>query len=407
MTERMEFFGYSEIKGNNEMILNQTIMKYNEAIDDEEQLPLKSYNERYGSIIKPLALRPSATMSPDSVIKPFHNYSVGTLSTAYSGSTSSDDTPDEDDDKTLLIKNYNSMKDAEEEIDLGQFLHSKLLLSFCIWLISYMIMAFLGGSVAFYHFPRVYPESENPVPLPDFGYDLIPYYCPMLSQSENSNPQSVILLFFYIVILISACFKPKPQGRLVIQQLLHLNSILFLMRTTTVGLTGFPQPNPRCQSIQSIEISYWEAVQFVFRAVLPHACGDLVFSGHISCIFNCMVIFHKHRLFSGIVPYIVAWILSLTSIYTVISCRSHYSVDVVLAFYFVYFTQDWYYSRCNNQIPDGGSKAIVRFIAWLEDRMSGKELPREKVDNYLKIDPYSSSDSDNIYDYYPYHCDLR
>lgn len=182
------------------------------------------------------------------------------------------------------------------------------------------------------------------------------------------------------------------------------------MRTTTVGITGFPQPNPRCQPIQSLEVTFKEAVQFVFRGILPHACGDLVFSGHVSCVFTCMVIFHKHQLFGarGILPYFIAWMLAITSVFTVISCRSHYSVDAILAFYFVYFTQDWYYARCNCNILTNNyySPFVVKYIAWLEDRLPCHDKAQDEVD-YIKINLAHSTDSENDYNYYPYHCDLR
>ena len=57
-------------------------------------------------------------------------------------------------------------------MDFKQFLHPKLALSFVIWLVSYNFMGVFGGSVAYYHFPRV-DVRDAPTTLPDFGYDLI------------------------------------------------------------------------------------------------------------------------------------------------------------------------------------------------------------------------------------------
>ena len=48
----------------------------------------------------------------------------------------------------------------------------KVVLSFLLWFISYMIMGILGGSVAYLHFER--SDRDVPEPLPDFGYDAIP-----------------------------------------------------------------------------------------------------------------------------------------------------------------------------------------------------------------------------------------
>jgi len=139
----------------------------------------------------------------------------------------------------FAIKNYSS-------INFQQFLHPKLALSLFIWSVTYIFMGVFGGSVAFYHFPRVFPESYEPVPLPDFGYDLIPYFCPLWNNG-HSNLQSVILLFFYMIVFAGALRHQGNKGRIIVQQLLHLNTLIFLARTTTVGVTGLPQPNPRCR----------------------------------------------------------------------------------------------------------------------------------------------------------------
>jgi len=292
------------------------------------------------------------------------------------------------------LKQYAYEKDTLKT-KLGQFCHFKLLISFSIWLTSYVMMGVFGGAVAFYHFPRVFPRQPRPDPLPDFGYDIVPYFCP---SAGISNPQSIILLLFYLFVFLGACNKPAPQGRLAVQQLLHLNTLVFLMRTTTVGLTGLPQPNPRCVDIQSIRASYLESIEYVFRHILPHACGDLVFSGHISCMFMCVVVYHRRKLFKGILAYAVIWFLALLGTLAVISCRSHYSVDVMLAFYFVYFIQDWYYSRGDvYAVNRNYNQTVVSCIAWLEDRRPTQELnlidSKGKHMGFVHTTPNTSDDS--------------
>jgi len=246
---------------------------------------------------------------------------------------------------------------------LSQFVSVKLFLSVILWFVAYSIMG-LAGSVAFYHFPRL-PDSLNaPLALPDFGYDLIPYWCPMIDN--KINVQSSILLLFYILIIIGAVFHTK--GRLVMQQLLHLNIAIFLTRTTTVFVTGLPQPNPRCTAIQSWDSSLWDSIQFVWRSFPPHACGDLLYSGHVACILVCMVIFHKYRYFGkSLGLMLLAWLATFFGIYAVISCRSHYTVDVILAFYFVFFIQEAYFSRSEGRSAyDNKGYSITAFIKWLE-----------------------------------------
>jgi hypothetical protein len=359
----------------------------------------------------------------------------------------------------------------------------KLGLSWSVWLLSYLIMGYLGGSVAYMHFPRT--AAPHPMPLPDYGYDLIPEYCPLfkfplklpgLSSRSSSHPdtniQSFILMSFYIWFFV-LCWLPHPQTyqshqqsqqhqslphessnnqhntnvnnqhhqhnannqpntktksrttrtRVMVQQLLHLNVLVFLSRTTTVGLTGMPQPNPRCVDVQHFEVTFEQAIRFVMgRGFPPHACGDLLYSGHVACTLCCMVMFHQyppmflftavrskklflaaagvsssllssHQSSSGVLPvsvssvpvvvsttgtgttgtvrssttmcwrravayYGLLWSMALTGIYFVLSCRSHYTVDVVLAGYFVYFLQEWYFTRSrstSHSCSQGGS----------------------------------------------------
>ena len=43
---------------------------------------------------------------------------------------------------------------------------------------------------------------------------------------------------------------------IILQHLLHLNSLIFITRTSTVGLTGLPQPNPKCVDQQHLPVSF-------------------------------------------------------------------------------------------------------------------------------------------------------
>merc|ERR1711933_163234 len=93
---------------------------------------------------------------------------------------------------------------------------------------------------------------------------------------------------------------------------------------------------------------------------------------------GCMVIFHKYHFLEGPIAYSLGWMLCFISIFSVIACRSHYSVDVVLAFYFVYFIQDWYFVRSalgqtdnlldnEDYLTQVSKSPLVKLIAWLED----------------------------------------
>lgn len=238
----------------------------------------------------------------------------------------------------------------------------KVFFSVTLWFSSYMIMGIFGGAVAYLHFER--SDASVPDPLPDFGYDVIPYYCPRIPHVPHGNVQSVVLFILYGLILSGIALRWKPRyhpktgtviwggdGRLILQHLCHLNCLVFLTRTSTVGMTGLPQPNPKCVEQQHFQVTFGNALQFVMgRGLVPHACGDLIYSGHVGCTLICMAVLHRHGFLKNKSAAFFIWFVAAVGIYFTISCRSHYTVDVVLAFYFGYFLPEWYFNRSDGRV---------------------------------------------------------
>lgn len=264
--------------------------------------------------------------------------------------------------------------------------NGRVVVSFVIWYVSYMLMGLVGGTVAYMHFPR----SDLPYPhaLPDYGYDVIPYWCPAIPHAPHGNVQSVVLLFLYGLVLGGVTLRWSPwvkwrapwifrflggkgigserqvwggDGRLIFQRLLHLNSLLFLTRTTTVCVTGLPQPNPKCVNEQHHPVTYRNALQFVMgRGFPPHACGDLIYSGHVGCTLICMIVLTKHGYLRNLAVRAFVWAVAALGIYCTVSCRSHYTVDVVLAFYMSYLLGEWYFVRAEGLVEGGWAARLIR-----------------------------------------------
>ncbi|KAL9183430.1 hypothetical protein ACHAXT_004286 [Thalassiosira profunda] len=259
--------------------------------------------------------------------------------------------------------------------------NAKVLFSFVLWFVSYTIMGIFGGSVAYLHFER--SDRDIPDPLPDFGYDVIPYYCPQVPGIPHGNVQSCVLFFLYAIIMSGVILRWRPRyhpksgtviwggdGRLILQHLFHLNCLVFLSRTTTVGLTGLPQPNPKCVEQQHLPVSFGNALSFVMgRGLVPHACGDLIYSGHVGCTLICMAVLHRHGFLRHRLAAVSVWLVAAIGIYFTISCRSHYSVDVMLAFYFGYFLPEWYFNRSGGRPRVRGriSRLIRKMEVWPAD----------------------------------------
>ena len=223
------------------------------------------------------------------------------------------------------------------------------------------------------------PYLPTPPPPPlwflrdDFGHTIFGYYCPLWYPPsflglKAQNIQSIVLIILYFRLFYGIFLRRKTDGALIFQRLLHISSLVFLTRTTTVGITNLPQPNPRCIAAQQQQFSksYLDAIKFVMgRGFPPHACGDLIYSGHVACTLVCFIIMHRHNFFYGrymLLDITFQWSMMCLGIYSVIACRSHYTVDVVLAFYFSFFISGWYHLRTDGILLGKAS----RFIAWLE-----------------------------------------
>ncbi len=217
--------------------------------------------------------------------------------------------------------------------------------------------------------------------LASYVCNSLQYYCPAIPHVPHGNIQSVVLFILYAIILSgvvlrwNARYHPKSgtviwggDGRLILQHLCHLNCLVFITRTSTVGLTGLPQPNPKCVDQQHFPVSFVNALQFVMgRGLVPHACGDLIYSGHVGCTLICMAVLHRHGYLRNKLAACLVWLVAIIGIYFTISCRSHYSVDVMLAFYFGYFLPEWYYNRSDGRVRGRISKWIRRLEVWPAD----------------------------------------
>ena len=204
---------------------------------------------------------------------------------------------------------------------------------------------------------------------------MIPFSLPPNSPPPqfftSLNFQSLALLIFYTYLALLV-LPFHSNGRLVLIRFLLLDSLMFLTRTTTVSLTSFPQPNPthKCVAEQNAEhTTFLSAAVAVMGSFPPRACGDLVYSGHMAAsLLSCLILtrdrcFHNSRFLQ-----MSAYALAGGAAVSILSCRSHYTVDVVLGAYFAYGLTEWYYVRA-----EGGESQQSQFLRWIEGRGEKEE----------------------------------
>jgi hypothetical protein len=162
--------------------------------------------------------------------------------------------------------------------------------------------------------------------------------------------------------------RANGKGALLLTRFFLLNSLVFVTRTTVVGLTALPQPNfgTKCTTAQITPMTYWQAVREVCGSFPPKACGDLIFSGHVACAFSALFIFDGLRAFPSFslvstnLSRIFFYTLGGLSVLSCLLCRSHYTVDVVLGLYFAYFLSDFYLQRAEGVVCGGSLGAVIR-----------------------------------------------
>ena len=252
-------------------------------------------------------------------------------------------------------------------------------------MVTYYIMGIAGGAIAYWRFKKMppggpYTDEQSDAfrlqeTLPDMMFDIFPEFCPRFGTSQNIQSMSLVVFYVYT---IGISFTGHPKGRLIMQRFFLINSLMFITRTTVVGVTSLPNPNyhPDCIAAAKEEISYMGALAKVCgNGFPPHACGDLIYSGHTACTFMSMFIFHKMKLFNHWTVAAFMWFWAIAALISIFGCRSHYTVDVVLGLYFAYFLSTWYFQRAERVVVDWASK----YIWWLEGQDLMEMGDEEKV----------------------------
>ncbi len=219
------------------------------------------------------------------------------------------------------------------------------------------IMSCLGDAVAWYRMPK-YDTIENAQShiLNDLGHELIPYSCEL--SFIRHNIQTTVIVFSLPVFIIRCYFL--HNGKLVFNRFAHLAGMMMLLRTITMISTAFPNPNPQCMDEAIVEISYHDAVIQTIGTFPTKSCGNLMFSGH-TMFLTLFCIFEFKYLQLNNLCCVLSLAKTIFGIYSVIACRSHYTIDVVISLLLtnmvfqlyitreetIYKKSDEYFVRCD------------------------------------------------------------
>lgn len=215
----------------------------------------------------------------------------------------------------------------------------------CFCICSTMMSTF-GDALAWYRMPKYdsVEEAEMYV-MKDAGFELIPYSCP---RTGGHNVQTYIIIAS-VIYSVGRCLMIR-NGIAILQRMIHISCIMLLIRMVTLNMTALPNPNPLCVDESMTQISYFGAggtVSQILESFPPKTCGNLMFSGHTMFL----TIFLLFETFHGLVPrklILFSIAKTLAGYHSTIACRSHYTIDVMLAILFtnmVFFLHKAYFPK--------------------------------------------------------------
>ena len=132
-----------------------------------------------------------------------------------------------------------------------------------------------------------------------------------------------------LVFFIGGCFYFLPNGSKVFYEFSGKMLLLLLLRSITIFPTLFPKHKNCCCSST---LSWYQLIR--------GQCYDKIFSGHMSFTLLGTLYFLRE----GFITPFSFGLLNSFAAATIIVTRSHYTVDVILAFIITYFVFNGPYS---------------------------------------------------------------
>ncbi|TKR62244.1 hypothetical protein L596_026232 [Steinernema carpocapsae] len=213
-------------------------------------------------------------------------------------------------------------------------------------------------------------------PLPDIVFSIVPEQGWALEVGDN-----VATICSASMIVIMALHKYRV---VVIRRILFIIGVLYCMRSLSLLCTqlpsGYSQNNQRCRA----PLPHFDLATFIQRTLnqivqiglqdpnKKMLCGDLLFSGHtlIMVLSSLTVPYYLPRRLRllGWIPRVLSW-LGMTCM---IISRTHYTVDVIFAYWITTGVFMLYHAYCEiDSYPDRLKSSLkslwlMKVVGWLE-----------------------------------------
>ncbi len=162
-------------------------------------------------------------------------------------------------------------------------------------------------------------------PLPDLGHEITPHLKP-----EKLGDVTMMTL---IVTFIVSVFLHNRRWPILIKFLQTMGN-LYLLRVISILVTSLPPTENHCRyEYQEIDNIYWNTLKGLITLGGNNIhCGDLMFSGHTCMVTNVWMVFMRNYKRGHFLKFFSTIVLLLT-LFFIIATRSHYTIDVWIAFW--------------------------------------------------------------------------
>eukprot|EP01117_Protostelium_nocturnum_P002985 TRINITY_DN13916_c0_g1_i1.p1 TRINITY_DN13916_c0_g1~~TRINITY_DN13916_c0_g1_i1.p1 ORF type:complete len:342 (-),score=81.55 TRINITY_DN13916_c0_g1_i1:110-1135(-) len=172
--------------------------------------------------------------------------------------------------------------------------------------------------------------------LRDLGFDLLPELDPKYKFLSE-------VFFNFIFIGTILMIALHPQRFRLFTRLLFMFSFLYLCRCASFLSTGLPSPAAHCQKGHEFYDPPKDISEILLKFSTTMGCGDLIFSGHSLHSTTAVLMFTSYvRSFTARVLW---WFCLITMYLLIIAARKHYTIDVLVAIYFIPFVFTVYTDR--------------------------------------------------------------
>ncbi|CAM9304911.1 unnamed protein product [Phaeothamnion confervicola] len=228
--------------------------------------------------------------------------------------------------------------------------------------------------------------------LPDLGHDLWAFVLRQLGHhtdyiDEHHLPDTWVALLARTTCIFGTL---HPRRCLVWRRTLVIFGCLLLLRAVSVSVTVLPDASPVCRAQFGSSAGLYKAEQMFPRvfaeaaafAVAPRgavSCGDMVFSGHTTCLMVFAMVFRKYcrakhlqtRLLRrlGVVTERTCtlarravYVYCVAGFAVIIGSKLHYTLDVLLAVLLSY----WTFRMYHDWVRYGRLRKKARILSWLE-----------------------------------------